>query len=397
MNRSMHRTIGFLAALALSGALGCANAGQALSTALATALTAPGALAQPAFQESFEAPATGNYSVVRAGQSFTTQRNTWSVTSGSVDVVNARVRTETVAADGAQLIDLAGSPGAGVMSASFPTAPGQRYTLSFAYARNNGIGANPALARVEVIGAATLLRAELQHASPTAFDVQRRFSQGFVADSASTSLRLTSLVGGNAGITIDAIRVTGDSVAGPRASRQSLVTNGGFEQPVVAHGRYQTFATGQSFAGWQVIGAARGNVAPISGSYRSAGITFGSHGGAQWLDMTGLTNSATGVQQTVRTQAGARYVLTFFLGNVSNPRGIFGTTSAIEVLVDGKSAGVFRNDGAIPGAQHWRERTVPIIAAGSTTRIAFINRDAASDNSCGLDDVSLVPSAGASN
>ncbi|HEU4429943.1 MAG TPA: DUF642 domain-containing protein [Myxococcota bacterium] len=389
----MHFKLASIAGLGLACALGCANAGQVLNTALATALAAPGALAQPVFQESFEAPATANYTVVRAGQSFTTRHNTWSVTGGSVDVVNARVRTETVAADGTQLIDLAGSPGAGVMSASFPTSPGQRYTLSFAYARNNGIGANPALARVDVIGAATLLRADLRHAAPAAFNVQQRFSRSFVADAASTSLRFTSLVGGNAGVTIDAIRVTSGSAATSGASTANLVTNGGFEQPVVPNGRFQTFATGQSFPGWQVIGAARGNVAPISGGYRNAGITFGSHGGAQWLDMTGLSNSATGVQQTVRTQPGARYVLTFFVGNVSNPRGSFGTTSAIEVLVDGKSAGVFRNDGAIPGAQHWRELTLPITAAGSTTRIAFINRDAASDNSCGLDDVSLVPSA----
>lgn len=172
-----------------------------------------------------------------------------------------------------------------------------------------------------------------------------------------------------------------------------LVVNGGFEQPVVPPGRYQLFASGQSFPGWQVIGA-RGNLAPISGQYRNAGIAFNARSGAQWLDLTGLSNTATGVQQTVRTQPGARYELRFFVGNVAG-RG-FGTTSAIEVLADGKSTGVFRNSGQVPGAQHWLPVRVPITAATAATTIAFVNRDGSNDNSCGLDDVSLVPVGNAS-
>jgi hypothetical protein len=168
-----------------------------------------------------------------------------------------------------------------------------------------------------------------------------------------------------------------------------LVANGGFEQPVVPLGRYQLFAPGQSFSGWQVIGA-RGNVAPISGQYRNSGITFNARSGAQWLDLTGVTRTATGVQQTVRTQPGVRYELRFFVGNVVG-RG-FGAASAVEVLVDGKSAGVFQNSGNVPGGQHWLPVRVQITAASAATTLAFVNRDAA-DNSCGLDDVSLVPAA----
>jgi hypothetical protein len=177
------------------------------------------------------------------------------------------------------------------------------------------------------------------------------------------------------------------ALAAPRAGG-SLIQNGGFEAPVVASGSYQLFAGGQSFAGWQVIGVPRGNVAPISGGYRNAGITFNAHSGAQWLDLTGLTNSANGVQQTVRTRAGARYELSFFIGNVSG--GGFGTTSAVEVLIDQRSVGVFRNDRVQPGAQHWRRIAIPITASSAATAVAFINRDAANDNSNGLDDVALV-------
>lgn len=65
----------------------------------------------------------------------------------------------------------------------------------------------------------------------------------------------------------------------------NLVQNGSFEQPVVPVGKYQLFNTGQSFPGWQVVGA-NGNV--VGGGY--------------------------------------------------------GTTSSVEVLVDGNT----------PGAQNWR-------------------------------------------
>jgi hypothetical protein len=180
------------------------------------------------------------------------------------------------------------------------------------------------------------------------------------------------------------------TTAAANASRSvSLVTNGGFEKPIVPDGQYQLFNTGQSFPGWQVVGAP-GNVSPISGKYRQAGINFTAQSGNQWLDMTGLSNSATGVEQTVRTQPGGQYTLTFSVGNVVTRNGGFGTTSAVEVLVNGNSVGTFRNDGESPGMQHWRQASVPVTATSATTTIAFINRDARNDNSCGLDSVSMV-------
>lgn len=177
------------------------------------------------------------------------------------------------------------------------------------------------------------------------------------------------------------------AVSAAAAAPVNLVANGSFEETVVAAGRYQLFSTGQAFPGWQVIGA-KGNVAPISGQYTKARIQFVARHGNQWLDMTGLSNSATGVQQSVSTQAGAPYTLTFYVGNVVASG--FGTTSAVEVLVNGKSAGTFRNDGNSSGLQNWRQAQLAIPAAGASTTIAFINRDASNDNSCGLDDVSLV-------
>ena len=167
------------------------------------------AASRTVFFESFEGPATGNYTVLRAGQSFRTRNNVWAVEEASIDLVNTHVRRETVAFDGAQVVDLAGSPGPGAMTASFATTPGQAYTLVFHFSRNNGIGATPARARVEVLGAAPLLVKEVRHeAARQPFNAYLQFRDTFRADGPNATLRFTSLNAGNFGLVIDAISVT---------------------------------------------------------------------------------------------------------------------------------------------------------------------------------------------
>jgi hypothetical protein len=181
----------------------------------------------------------------------------------------------------------------------------------------------------------------------------------------------------------------------PRAvgpASEDLIVNGSFETPEVARGGYQLFAAGTSFAGWRVIGAP-GNVAPISGEYRSGALTFQASHGKQWLDLTGLSNSATGVEQSVPTVPHATYDLHFDVGNVVGAP--FGTTSAVEITIDGRSVGVAHNDaGAGTNRQAWRTFSLSFVAAGSTTIIGFVNRDDGSDNSNGLDHVTLRQGSG---
>ena len=167
------------------------------------------AASRTVFFESFEGPATGNYTVLRAGQSFRTRNNVWAVEEASIDLVNTHVRRETVAFDGAQVVDLAGSPGPGAMATSFATTPGQAYMLVFHFSRNNGIGATPARARVEVLGAAPLLVKEVRHeAARQPFNAYLQFRDTFRADGPNATLRFTSLNAGNFGLVIDAISVT---------------------------------------------------------------------------------------------------------------------------------------------------------------------------------------------
>ena len=107
--------------------------------------------------------------------------------------------------------------------------------------------------------------------------------------------------------------------------------------------------------------------------------------------MTGLSNSATGIQQTVATSVGTVYDLSFWVGNQVNPGGIYGISSTIEILVGGASLGSFTNTGgAGTNTQDWQQFTLSFTALGASTPIQFLNRDASSDNTNGLDNVVLL-------
>src|SRR5207244_2152129 len=50
-------------------------------------------------------------------------------------------------------------------------------------------------------------------------------------------------------------------------SAGSLISDGGFECPMVAAGGFTNYTTGQSFYGWTVVGTAGAKVSPLSGAY----------------------------------------------------------------------------------------------------------------------------------
>lgn len=172
----------------------------------------------------------------------------------------------------------------------------------------------------------------------------------------------------------------------------SLLVNCGFELPVVPLGSYQQFVVGQSFNGWMVVGPTGGDVAPLSGTFQQNGFSFPAHEGAQALDLTGFgSNTATGVSQAVTTTPGARYDLSFWVGNLVDT-GIFGTTSTVLVFVDGNQILSAKNDdGARTNTLAWKGFTASFVAAAASTTIEFRNADPATDNSNILDDITLVP------
>jgi len=169
----------------------------------------------------------------------------------------------------------------------------------------------------------------------------------------------------------------------------SLIANGGFETDVVPVGSYTSFGCGPTITSWTVLCPSGSEVAIVSGSFTQFGFSFPAQEGAQWLDLTGASsNAGEGVEQTVATSAGTVYDLSFWVGNVSNPGGPFGTTSTAEVDINGVFAGLFSNSGGTT-TQTWQQFTLQILATGGSTTIAFFNRDFPSDNSNGLDNVSL--------
>ena len=177
--------------------------------------------------------------------------------------------------------------------------------------------------------------------------------------------------------------------------RADSITNGSFETPVVPVGSFTSFASGSTgITGWTVVGAA-GGVAVVSGTLTSGSITFPAEAGNQWLDLTGNgTNAIEGVQQSFATTAGTQYTVSFWVGNVFDPNGVFGTTSTVDVLLGGTGGTLLlaaENANTTPGTQTWDQFSTTFTATGSTSTLDFMNADPASDNSNGLDNVSVNP------
>jgi Protein of unknown function (DUF642) len=171
----------------------------------------------------------------------------------------------------------------------------------------------------------------------------------------------------------------------------NLIKNGSFERPIVPYAGYEIFSTGETFLDWKVVGAA-GNAAVVSGAYTEPHFTFPAEVGAQFLDLTGTTNSATGVAQTVSTISGAAYTtLTFWIGNLYDPSGVDGVSSTVNVWVDGQQVYTATNSrGKGRTAVNWQQFATTIVATSSQTTIAFINGDPLSDNANCLDGIAMV-------
>jgi choice-of-anchor C domain-containing protein len=178
---------------------------------VAAAFVPMSAHAQVIVNGSFEQPATSTVVTVN-GPANTTGLPGWTVGLVSIDVVNATGNGFLTgpAFDGAQYLDLDGSPGPGQISQTFSTTVGQSYVLSFAYG-NNTIGAqspNPG-ATVTVTGS-DLAPFTVNHSTSTTNNLDWTvFTGTFTATGTTAVLSFTSTsTGGNGGILLDAVSVT---------------------------------------------------------------------------------------------------------------------------------------------------------------------------------------------
>ena len=171
----------------------------------------------------------------------------------------------------------------------------------------------------------------------------------------------------------------------------NLIANGSFEKPTVPSGSYSDFGTGQAFNGWTVVGAS-GDVAVVSDTFTYGGYTFPAGCGHQLLDLTGTSDTRTGVQQKIATVNGTTYEISFLVGNAYAPSGNIGMTSTALVYVNGKKILKATNKKG-KGLTHmvWQQFSTTFLAKGTATKIKFINGDPASDTVNGLDCVSVTP------
>ena len=177
------------------------------------------------------------------------------------------------------------------------------------------------------------------------------------------------------------------AVGGP--DLQSLLTDGSFETPLVPGDGFLLFSVGSTFSKWHVVGTS-GDIAIVSGTFSQNGFTFPAGCGKQWVDLTGVATTGAGVAQTVSAAKGSHHVLTFSVGNVVDPNGIFGTTSTVNVLVNGvQTFKAVNKKGVGLKIQVWKKFRTTIIAPSNSMTITFVNGDPAGDDNNGLDCIKL--------
>jgi hypothetical protein len=187
------------------------------------------------------------------------------------------------------------------------------------------------------------------------------------------------------------IALTCAAAAGARAA--NLIKNGGFETPPTAAGSFNLYNAGDTFAHWTVTGSG-GNVATVSTTFTQNGYSFPAKTGKAWLDLTGTSNSAIGVAQTIKTSPGTAYTITFWVGNVVNPGGIFGTTTTVDVYAGSTLLTAATNaKGNGSTKQIWQKFSTGFVAGAATTTLSFINGDPANDTNCGLDAIVVQQAA----
>ena len=344
---------------------------------------------------SFESPvvADGGFQQFNSGS---TGIDGWTVTGPagrgvaivSTDYTNSGISFG--AEDGDQWLDLTGdaSNGAEGVSQTVATVPGQTYTLSFWVGNVSGSGWG-IYSSVGLSINGTPVE-NFTNFYPGDSQTWQQFFYVFQASSDSTTIEFDNLDPTNDNSNgLDDVDLEEGGTASPPPT--NLITNGDFEQPIIATGTYTNFNQGSTAVpGWTIVGSAPDTVCIVSGAYIAAGIYFAAQNGHQWMDLTGtgVSSAPRGIAQTVATTPGTVYSLSFWVGNVYNPGGIYGTTSSIGLQIDGKSAGSFTNS-ATSGVQVWQQFQTTFTASGSSTTIEFDNLDPSDDTSNGLDNVVL--------
>lgn len=180
----------------------------------------------------------------------------------------------------------------------------------------------------------------------------------------------------------------------------AIVFQNGFESPVVNHtgpsgtsGGYDNYGTGAAIGPWTVVGPAGRTdaVSVVTTNFSQNGINFPAQSGNQWADLAGQNaNGAEGVEVTLPGLLNQAYTVSFWVGNVVDPNGVFGTSTTVNLLVNGVQVfAAINQDGARQATQVWRQYTYQGIGTSNLTSFTFLSGDPNNDNSTGLDSVEI--------
>lgn len=171
-----------------------------------------------------------------------------------------------------------------------------------------------------------------------------------------------------------------------KISQAAVIVNGSFEDPVVTVGSYDAYGhASTSITGWTVIN----QTAIVSGTASEGAITWNAQIGNAWLDLTGEhANSSYGITQTISTDIGQAYQLSFYVGSVTDGVNFFPSTVDLQI---GAGARVgYHNPNAPTTNLDWQQFTVDFTATDSSTAISFYNGNTSYNHVSALDNVSIT-------
>lgn len=171
---------------------------------------------------------------------------------------------------------------------------------------------------------------------------------------------------------------------------QNLLSNSGFENPVLASGGTQRVFTGGSIGAWTVVGPESALIETSYAEPVNSISAFVAQEGQNALDLTGAGNVglAAGVTQSVPTVIGQTYLISFYVGRADG-NSFYATPATVDLRIDGGARTSFTNSGATLGTVNWQFFSESFVATNASTEIAFLN-GTSDNNYVGLDNVSLT-------
>lgn len=178
-----------------------------------------------------------------------------------------------------------------------------------------------------------------------------------------------------------------------------VVFSNGFENPVVVGAGntgngYDNYGTGSFIGPWTVAGpqGATDAVSVVTTNFTQNGISFPAQSGNQWADLAGQnSNGLEGVETTVAGLLNQLYTVSFWVGNVVDPNGVFGTSTTVNLFIDDQLVYTAVNTmGAGQPTQIWQQFTYQTIGASNSTKFKFLSGDPSSDFSSAFDSVVIT-------